>query len=157
MKGFLYCLMLATLLGGCAPASVSHLPRQQWKTESPQQLGMRYLAFQYHVSENDDQLIVNAEVFPEIGKLPDWASWYGEFVISVYVSDEEGKVLAAVDNVLTPRPLNREGGVPIEAVFDLGTSRNQPLYVSFGYRLQLMDAETNPAHRTLVAEQALRQ
>ena len=156
MKKFACCLLALFVLTGCASSTVRHLPRQQWKTGIPQQLAMRYLTFQYQVTDRGEEVVVNAEVFPEVGRLPDWASWYGEIVISIYVADEDGKVLSCVDHVLAPRPLNREGALPVEAVFDLGTARHQPLSVSFGYRVQLMDAETDPAHKTLVAEQALK-
>ena len=78
-------------------------------------------------------------------------------MLSVYVSDEYGRVLASKDTVLVPRPLNREAGLPLEVSLDLGTNRHQPLSISFGYRLVLTDTQPDgPAgRRMLVSERAL--
>ena len=99
-----------------------------------------------------NELGIVAEAYPVVDKLPDWASWYGEILLSVYVSDEYGRVLASKDTVLVPRPLNREAGLPLEVSLDLGTNRH-----SFGYRLVLTDTQpdSGAGRRILVSERAL--
>lgn len=143
------------LLVGCSGLSVRHLPSNQWKGEVAQTLPMRYLSFQYQVVPVEDEVGVVAEAFPVVNQLPDWASWYGEIVLSVYVADATGKVLASQEKILVPRPLNREAGLPVEARFELGTGRKQPLFVSFGYRLVLTDAPGPEARKVMVMEGAL--
>lgn len=152
-----FALLGVLLLAGCSGLSVRHLPSNPWKNEVSQTLTMRYLAFQYQVIPVDSQLGIVAEAYPVIDKLPDWASWYGEISLSVYVCDERGTVLAMQETPLVPRPLNREGGLPLEVTLDLGTKRYQPLFVSFGYRMVLTDAQPNdkPGRRILVSEKAL--
>ena len=135
-----FALLGVLLLAGCSGLSVRHLPSNPWKNEASQNIQMRYLAFQYQVIPVGNELGIVAEAYPVIDKLPDWASWYGEIMLSVYVSDEYGRVLASKDTVLVPRPLNREAGLPLEVSLDLGTNRHQPLSISFGYRLVLTDA-----------------
>ena len=127
---------------GCSGLSKSGIsPSNPWKNEASQNIQMRYLAFQYQVIPVGNELGIVAEAYPVIDKLPDWASWYGEIMLSVYVSDEYGRVLASKDTVLVPRPLNREAGLPLEVSLDLGTNRHQPLSISFGYRLVLTDTQ----------------
>ena len=136
-----FALLGVLLLAGCSGLSVRHLPSNPWKNEASQNIQMRYLAFQYQVIPVGNELGIVAEAYPVIDKLPDWASWYGEIMLSVYVSDEYGRVLASKDTVLVPRPLNREAGLPLEVSLDLGTNRHQPLSISFGYRLVLTDTQ----------------
>ena len=123
-----FALLGVLLLAGCSGLSVRHLPSNPWKNEASQNIQMRYLAFQYQVIPVGNELGIVAEAYPVIDKLPDWASWYGEIMLSVYVSDEYGRVLASKDTVLVPRPLNREAGLPLEVSLDRGTNRHQPLY-----------------------------
>ena len=101
-----FALLGVLLLAGCSGLSVRHLPSNPWKNEASQNIQMRYLAFQYQVIPVGNELGIVAEAYPVIDKLPDWASWYGEIMLSVYVSDEYGRVLASKDTVLVPRPLN---------------------------------------------------
>ena len=128
-----FALLGVLLLAGCSGLSVRHLPSNPWKNEASQNIQMRYLAFQYQVIPVGNELGIVAEAYPVIDKLPDWASWYGEIMLSVYVSDEYGRVLASKDTVLVPRPLNREAGLPLEVSLDLGTNRHQPLSISYGH------------------------
>lgn len=152
-----FALLGVLLLAGCSGLSVRHLPSNPWKNEASQNIQMRYLAFQYQVIPVGNELGIVAEAYPVIDKLPDWASWYGEIMLSVYVSDEYGRVLASKDTVLVPRPLNREAGLPLEVSLDLGTNRHQPLSISFGYRLVLTDTQPDgtAGRRMLVSERAL--
>ena len=152
-----FALLGVLLLAGCSGLSVRHLQSNPWKNEASQNIQMRYLAFQYQVIPVGNELGIVAEAYPVIDKLPDWASWYGEIMLSVYVSDEYGRVLASKDTVLVPRPLNREAGLPLEVSLDLGTNRHQPLSISFGYRLVLTDTQPDgtAGRRMLVSERAL--
>ena len=147
------------LLVACSGLSIRHLPSNSWKNEPSQTLQMRYFSFQYQVIPMGNELGVVAEAYPVVENIPDWASWYGEIRLSVYISDADGRVLAAQDVDMFPRPLNREGGIPVEVRLDLGTNRYQPLFVSFGYHLVLMDARPEgPVHRrVLLSEKALEQ
>lgn len=156
--------LVAVLIGlavlvGCAGLSARHLPRQEWKSEATQTLPLRYLTFQYRVLPLGDEVGVVAEAYPDVSRLPDWASWYGEIVVEVYLTDGDGQVIESSESVLLPRPLDREAGLPVEARFDLGTARQQPLFVSFGYRLALTDGrpDDGAGRRVLVSEGALEQ
>ena len=145
------------LLSGCTGQTVQHLPNNLWHDETTQTLTMRYFSFQYHIEPIGREVRIVAEAYPKALALPDWASWYGEGYLSIYLADEEGNVLAMHEQKLAPCPLRRESGLPLEARFDLGTNRDRPLYVSFGYRLTLMDMppETPSGHKLLVSEGAL--
>ena len=104
MKLRVFALLGILLLAGCSGLSVRHLPSNPWKNEASQSIQMRYLAFQYQVIPVGNELGIVAEAYPVIDQLPDWASWYGEIVLSVYVSDGQGRVLASRDITLVPRP-----------------------------------------------------
>ena len=118
---------------------------------------MRYLSFQYQVAPAGRELQITAEAYPDVLALPDWASWYGEIALNIYLADEDGRVLAQQEQKLGPRPLKRESVLPLEARFELGTNRDRPLYVSFGYRLTLMDMppDAPSTRKILVTESAL--
>ncbi len=144
-------------LNGCVGQTVRHLPSNAWKDETTQVITMRYLSFQYQVAPAGRELQITAEAYPDVLALPDWASWYGEIALNIYLADEDGRVLAQQEQKLGPRPLKRESALPLEARFELGTNRDRPLYVSFGYRLTLMDMPPGApsTRKILVTESAL--
>lgn len=153
------CLLLfpCLLMAGCGGMTASHLPRNPWHGEASQRLEMRYLTFHYEttLAEDGDVLLVTGEAFPDVTRLPDWASWYGEASVSVYLVDSEGRVLSVQKTHLKPRPLDREAGFPIKASFTLGVTR-QPLHIAFGYSLSLLNGKPGEnVRRILVAEGAL--
>ncbi len=149
-------LCLASVFG-CAALSVEHLPRREWKTEAVQTLPLRYLMFRYRVLPVGDEVGVTAEAVPDAARLPEWVSWCAEAEIDVYLTDAQGRVLASSRTLLLPRPLDATTVLPVEARFDLGTARHQPLFVTFGYRLTLTDGRPgrSAAQRILVSEGAL--
>ena len=135
--------------------SVRHLPSNPWKNEASQNIQMRYLAFQYQVIPVGNELGIVAEAYPVIDKLPDWASWYGEIMLSVYVSDEYGRVLASKDTVLVPRPLNRSQ--TLEVSLDLGTNRHPSRFRSPSDTVWCLRTQPDgtAGRRMLVSERAL--
>ncbi len=157
MKYLLMLALVGMLLCGCTGRTVQHLPSNLWHGETAQAIAMRYLSFQYHVEPVGRDLHIVAEAYPEALALPDWALWYGEIYLSIYLADEEGNVLAQHEERLEPRPLRREAALPLEARFELGTNRDRPLYVSFGYRVMLTDMppEIPAGRRLLLSEGAL--
>lgn len=159
MKYLAALVLMGMLLSvGCTKGqTVQHLPTNLWHDASSQAISMRYLSFQYRVEPVGRDVRIIAEAYPEALALPDWASWYGETYLHIYIADEDGNVLAQQMQKLEPRPLHREASLPLDATFDLGTNRDRPLYVSFGYQLTLMDMPPgNPnRHRLLVSEGAL--
>lgn len=151
------CLLVCLLMAGCAGMTASHLPRNPLRGEATQRLEMRYLTFHYEaiLIESENVLTVTGEAFPEVTRLPDWASWYGESSVSVYLVDSDGRVLSVEETRLEPRALNREAGFPVKASFDLGLIR-QPLHIAFGYSLTLLNGNPNEVvRRILVTEGAL--
>lgn len=151
-------VLLALLLTACAGLSVSHLPRNPYRDETPQRLEMRYVSFQYQAQRDSDMLRIEGEAYPDVTRLPDWASWYGEIYVAVYLVDSEGRVLSMQETTLPARPLDREDGFRVSADFDLGTASQQPLNITFGYRLSLTDGKPESKQeqrRTFVTEGAL--
>lgn len=149
---------LTLLLVACAGLSAGHLPRNPVRDEAPQRLEMRYVAFQYQARQDSGVLRVEGEAYPDVTRLPDWASWYGEIFVAVYLVDSEGRVLASHEEVLPARQLDREAGFPVAAEFELGTAAQQPLSLTFGYRLSLTDGQPGSGaeqRRTFVTEGAL--
>ncbi len=142
---------------GCAGLSVEHLPRREWKTEAVQTLPLRYLTFRYRVLPVGEAVGVTAEAVPDTTRLPEWISWCAEAEIDVYLTDAQGRVLASSRTGLLPRPLDVQTVLPVEARFDLGTARHQPLFVTFGYRLTLTDGRPDQGveRRILISEGAL--
>lgn len=151
-------VLCTLLLTACAGLSVSHLPRNAWRDETPQRLEMRHVAFQYQAQRNNEVLHVEGEAYPDITRLPDWASWYGEISVAVYLVDSEGRVLAKQQSTLPARELDREAGFPVVADFEIGTAAQQPLNIAFGYQLSLTDGKPGSKQeqrRTFVTEGAL--
>lgn len=152
-------LSLCLLLGaGCAGQSAAHLPLSQWKSAGLQTVQMRYLSFQYQVVRSGNETEILATAYPVIQRLPDWASWYGQIELSVYITDDKGIVLMEKKVALLPRPLQREGGLPVEVAFDLGLRSGDPLFITFGYNLVLTDTKPEKAkQKAFAAEGALAQ
>lgn len=144
-------LLAAALCLGCSGQSAKHLPHARWESAVPQTVLMRHLLFRYRVAPAGDEIDVAAEAYPQPDRLPDWASWYGEIGLDIYITDENGTVLARQGAVLPPRPLDPQAGLPVQARFNLGTNVRQPLFVAFGYRLILADAAPDRAVRKILA------
>lgn len=149
-------LLAAGLCLGCSGQSAKHLPCARWESIAPQTVRMRHLLFRYQVVPVGDEVGVMAESSPRPDRLPDWAAWYGEIGLDIYITDENGTVLARQGVTLPPRSLDPEAALPVQARFNLGTNAGRPLFVAFGYRLILADAPPDAATRKiLVAEGAL--
>lgn len=142
------------MLAACSTQSADHLPYARWESTAPQTVRMRHLLFRYQVVPVGDEVGVTAEASPLPDRLPDWAAWYGEIGLDIYITDENGTVLARESAALPPRPLDPREPLPVEARFDLGTHVRQPLCVAFGYRLTLMDAAPDMARRKMLAAEA---
>lgn len=153
----LLCCLFGFMLVACGGKSTGHLPKNPWRGDAPQRLEMRYVAFNYEaILQDDDTIQVSGEAFPDVTRLPDWASWYGEVHVAVYLVNGDGRVIDSQDQILPARALNREAGFPISATLTPGTARQQPLHITFGYRLSLLDnSPAQSTRRTLVAEGAL--
>jgi hypothetical protein len=109
-------LVLAILLvTSCAHLSVVHLNKKPWTLGQQDSLAMRYWEFSYTSRLEDNKLVVTGTAWPVAKDL----------------------------RLYLPTRLDRENGVPFEfhlAPQSLGSSG--PLYVSFGYRMELT-AEKN--------------
>lgn len=149
-------LVLCLLLSACGGLSTRHLPKKPWLGASPQRIEMRYVAFNYETSFEEGLFHVTGEAFPDVNRLPDWASWYGDIQIAVYLVDSEGRVIDSSEQILPARALHREAGLPLDVTLEPGTASQQPLHITFGYRLFLLDKKPEEStRRTLVAEGAL--
>lgn len=144
----------ALVLAACSTQSADHLPYARWESTAPQTVRMRHLLFRYQVVPVGNEVGVMAEASPLPDRLPDWAAWYGEIGLDIYITDENGTVLARESTVLPPRPIDLRESLPVQARFDLGTHAGHPLFVAFGYRLALIDGPPDLARRKVLAAEA---
>jgi len=137
-------LVLAILLvTSCAHLSVVHLDKKPWTLGQQDSLAMRYWEFSYTSRLEDNKLVVTGTARPVASAIPEWANWIQDLWMQIYLSDDRSRVLAKDLRLYLPTRLDRENGVPFEfhlAPQSLGSSG--PLYVSFGYRMELT-AEKN--------------
>ncbi len=137
-------LFMASLcIAGCAHLSVVHLDKNPWTLGQEDTLPMRYWEFSYTSRLEDNRLIVSGTARPIAGTIPSWATWIQDLWMQIYLSDDQSRVLAKDLRLYLPMGLDHEKGVPFEFHLTpeaLGSSG--PLYISFGYRMELT-AEKN--------------
>jgi hypothetical protein len=135
----LSCLLVAS----CAHLSVIHLDKNPWILGQEDALPMRYWTFAYTSRLEDNKLVVSGTAKPVAGAIPPWATWVQDLWMQIYLSDDQSRVLAKDLRLYLPMHLDHAQGVPFEFHLTpeaLGSSG--PLYISFGYRMELT-AEKN--------------
>ncbi|WP_459934581.1 hypothetical protein [Fundidesulfovibrio butyratiphilus] len=125
-------LLLALLVGGCATLHTGHLRRTPW-SEGKQQIATKFFRFEYQGIPLSEQYGVKGQAFPLRENLPPWADAVETLSIVVYLSDDEGKVLAKDQKSYLPRRLGQTG-IPFDFFLKCKTLPGQKLFVSFGYR-----------------------
>ena len=130
------------LLAGCSYSSVGHLQRQPWILNSQQHLEMRFWKFTYtaHPAHGRYTLVGKAE--PVLENLPSDLHWIEDLWLAVYLSDDQGRVLAQDLTIFTGLPLDCGKGIPF--TFTLRPdqlSRSSSLQVTFGYNMTLTPHE----------------
>ena len=136
-------ILMILLVTSCAHLSVVHLDKKPWTLGQQDTLTMRYWEFSYTSRLEDNKLVVTGTAVPVTGAIPEWATWIQDLWMQIYLSDDQSRVLAKDLRLYLPTRLDLENGVPFEfhlAPQSLGSSG--PLYVSFGYRMELT-AEKN--------------
>jgi hypothetical protein len=129
---------LTLLVASCAHLSVVHLDKKPWTLGQQETLAMRYWEFTYTSHLENNRLVVTGTARPVAGAIPEWATWIQDLWMQIYLSDDRSKVLAKDLRLYLPTTLDHAKGVPFEFHLtpeSLGSSG--PLYVSFGYRMEL--------------------
>jgi hypothetical protein len=140
------CLCGLMLLAACAHLSVVHLDKKQWIQGQAESLAMRYWIFDYDSRVENNRLVISGTARPVPGSIPTWANWIQDLWMQAYLSDDHSKVLAKDLRLYLPMDLDPEKGVPFEFHLtpeSLGTSG--PLYISFGYRMELTPGRSHPS------------
>lgn len=136
--------LVLTLLAGCARQTVGHLARAQMQTDTPQTISLQYLRVTYQVVPQPDSVSVRGHASPVPGALPDWARWYEQLAVMIYISDAAGRVLTTVEYDYPPGAVHSDDAFPFERLFPLDAVGSGPLYVSFGYRMVTSEHEPVP-------------
>ncbi|GAB6061124.1 hypothetical protein [Desulfonatronum parangueonense] len=140
-----YCfavIMGIFLLAGCSYSSVGHLQRQPWILNSPQQLEMRFWKFTYTAQLAQGQYTLVGKAEPVLENLPSDLHWIEDLWLAVYLSDDQGRVLAQDLTIFTGLPL--DSGKGIQFAFALRPdqlARSSSLQVTFGYNMTLTPHE----------------
>jgi len=156
---FVLLLICIAMLTACAVRTTRHMPRNMCISDERQTLALRYVTFRYTTSlpKQGGDLTISGELCPKADKLPAWATWYGDSVISVYGVNTDGVIRAEDMHVIKALPLDKKRCLPVTARLPR-TDGREPLYITLGYRLTLADGSPDKAQRkTFIAEDALEQ
>ncbi len=136
-------IILALLLGlvaGCSHMSVRHLDRNQLQLNQTEQLSMRYWNFEYVSLVENGDYVVRGVALPRMEVIPAGEQWLHDFWLSVYLSDEKGKVVARDLEVFLPQKLDPVEGIRFE--FSMSPERipaTRDVFLTFGYRMRLTE------------------
>lgn len=125
-------LLLVLFAGGCATLHTGHLRQAPW-SEGKQQIAAKFFRFEYQGVPLSEQYGVKGQAFPLRENLPPWADAVETLSIVVYLSDDQGNVLAKDQKSYLPRRLG-ESGIPFDFFLKCKTAPGQKVFVSFGYR-----------------------
>jgi len=131
--------------GGCATLHTGHLRHNPW-SEGKQQIATKFFRFEYQGVPLTEQYGVKGQAYPLKENLPAWADAVESLSIVVYLSDEQGNVLAKDQKSYLPTRLG-ESGIPFDFFLKCKTAPGQKVFVSFGYRSMFVasrPAKTNP-------------
>ena len=130
------------MLIGCSYSSVGHLQRHPWILNSEQQLEMRFWKFTYTAQSAHGRYTLAGRAEPVLQNLPSDLHWIEDLWLAVYLSDDQGRVLAQDLTVFSNLALDSGQGIPF--TFSLRPdqlSRSSPLQITFGYNMTLTPHE----------------
>ncbi len=104
---------------------------------------MQFWTFTYQCAPLKDGVGLHGMAYPNTDLFPNWAIWYDQLAFTAYLSDSTGKVVASSQVEFLPRKVDRDHPIPIEFRMTPDT-QDQPLYVSFGYRMVLAEYPWQP-------------
>lgn len=137
----LLAVVLAAVLSGCAapPRSVGHLKRDEWTLDQARTLQMKFLRFDYQVQPVGDVAGITGWAYLDVSKIPVWAKWLDSLQFTAYICHADGHVLASDTRSFLPREAKGDVGVPFEFALRPEVWGDKPLFVTFGYRLVLIE------------------
>ncbi|RQD59382.1 MAG: hypothetical protein D5R98_07700 [Desulfonatronovibrio sp. MSAO_Bac4] len=158
MKRLVCILILALFMAGCSHLSVRHLEKNPFQLDQTDQLSMRYWNFEYISMVENGNYVVKGVAMPKSEVIPGWAEWLHDFWISVYLSDDQGRVLARDLMVFPTQKLDPVEGVRFEFVMEpekMPSSKD--IFLTFGYRMSLTEDrfQTPDLSRPLTGEQSI--
>ena len=134
--------LAALLLWTCAPApqNVGHLRRDAWSLQEPRSLIVKFMRFDYQIKPIGGEVAgVSGWAYLDTGKVPDWARWVESLVLTVYLSDSEGRVVAQNMRSFPARAASADEGVPFDFPLRPEQWGKRALFVTFGYRVVLTE------------------
>ncbi|MCA1742959.1 MAG: hypothetical protein ABR542_04445 [Desulfonatronovibrio sp.] len=158
MKKLICILILVACMAGCSHLSVRHMEKNPFKLDQTDQLSMRYWNFEYTSTVKNGDYVVKGLAMPKTGVIPGWAEWLHDFWISVYLSDEQGRVLAKDLVVFPTQKLDPAAGINFEFVMEpekMPSSKG--VFLTFGYRMSLTENrfQSPELSRPLTGEQSV--
>lgn len=141
--GITYLLFIILILAGCSHQSVGHLDKRPWVTDTPQTIAMKFWRFEFHNMPLKEGVGLQGIAYPNSELFPEWAKWYDQLSFTAYLSEQSGNVITSAQLDILPRELGNDRSIPFE--FRLTPEHgNDPLYVSFGYRMVLSEKAWQP-------------
>ncbi|WP_462324522.1 hypothetical protein [Desulfoplanes sp.] len=130
-------VLVFLFLSGCSSLSVQHLSPQPWTADTPSSLRLKFWDLSYRCSREDTTFDISGRAYPRTDRLPVWGTWLSKMVLTAYVSDIHGKVIARKSLGQEPGPLPPASGIPFR--FTLTTKKAVPdAAITFGYRMVVL-------------------
>ena len=141
----LFMILFILILSGCTYQSVNHLSKRHWETDQSQNLEMDYFQFEYNSHPQAKKVEVKGTACLKKDSIPAWAAWIDDIWLAVYLSDDQGRVLAKDINIFAPRKLDYEQGIDFSFLLkpeQMGSPG--PVFITFGYRVVLTPGRNYP-------------
>ena len=151
----LLCMVAAGF--GCRYYSPTHRSGNPWLLDQPMRQATNTLLFQYvGYTESGMESGIRGEARLLPGSLPEWAAYYTQAKVLVYVTDQGGRVVEKHQQEYAP-------GTPIGQTLFFDFNLDSPsqlddrnFYISFGYFLEISEfaPETSHEGRKLIRHEA---
>ncbi len=129
---------ICSVLWGCSSLNVHHLSPRVWNSDNPNRLILKFWTIDYACIRDGNRFEITGTALPIEKRFPTWGRWMSEMVITAYVCDASGRVVARKEYSPKPGFFPPPKGILFE--FTLNTPKHQDdPSITFGYRMVILD------------------
>ena len=136
----MFIISLFLFLSGCGASSVAHLDSNPLSFDENEQLSMRHWEFEYLSTLANDYYLLQGKALLLYENLPFTREWLHDLRLTVYLSDDQGAVLARDSQIYHTRRMRPGIEVPFSFQLDAGLiPAATDIFVAFGYSMWISE------------------
>jgi hypothetical protein len=129
---------LCSGLWGCSSLSVHHLSPKVWNSDNPSRLSLKFWTIDYSCIRDGNRFEITGTALPVEDRFPTWSRWMSEMVITAYVCDPSGRVIAKKEFIQPPDFFPPSEGILFMLTLNTNKHIENP-FITFGYRMVVLD------------------